>query len=216
MNLLLRPFDRSNPRLLRHRPAADPQRRLFAAVLASLDEAVGTVSKAITDARIADNTVVVFLGDNGCGGSASGCRNTPLRGWKYSYYEGGSRIPFMMSWPGALSRVGTKYTKPVISFDLFTTFVKAAGGDVPSGVDGVDLLPYLQTGVGTPHQYLFWGTRSAGAVRKGKWKLVGNALFNLDKDVKEKTNVAATNPTVVADLQNKRNTWLATLGAPLW
>lgn len=195
----------------------DPKRRLFAAVLASLDEAVGTVTRAIAEAGIADNTVVVFLGDNGCGtGSATGCRNTPLRGWKYSYYEGGIRIPFMMSWPGALTRPGTKYTKPVISFDLFATFVKAAGGEVPGGVDGVDLLPFLQTGVGTPHSYLFWGTRTAGAVRKGKWKLVGTALFNLDQDVKEKTNVAAANPTVVADLQSKRNAWLTTLAAPLW
>lgn len=195
----------------------DPRRRLFAAVLASLDEAVGTVTRAIAEAGIADNTVVVFLGDNGCGtGAKTGCRNTPLRGWKYSYYEGGIRIPFMMSWPGVLSRSGAKYTRPVISFDLFATFVKAAGGEAPSGVDGVDLLPFLQTGVGTPHPYLFWGTSSAGAVRKGKWKLVGTALFNLDKDVKEKTNVAAANPKVVTDLQKKRNAWLTTLAKPLW
>lgn len=122
----------------------------------------------------------------------------------------------MMSWPGVLSRSGAKYTRPVISFDLFATFVKAAGGEAPSGVDGVDLLPFLQTGVGTPHPYLFWGTSSAGAVRKGKWKLVGTALFNLDKDVKEKTNVAAANPKVVTDLQKKRNAWLTTLAKPLW
>lgn len=202
--------------LARFAHLASERRRVFAAVLASLDEAVGKVRQAIDDAGIADNTVIVFLGDNGCGVvRRTGCRNTPLRGWKYSYHEGGIRIPFLMSWPGQIL-AGTRYSEPVVSFDLFTTLLQAAGGTSPASVDGVDLLPYLRGAGGAPHEYLFWGTRSTGAVRHGKWKLVDGALYDLSRDIAEQDDVAATNPAVVADLLGAREAWVRTLAPPLW
>ncbi|MGD9510356.1 MAG: sulfatase-like hydrolase/transferase [Geminicoccaceae bacterium] len=192
------------------------KRRLFAAVLASLDHAVGTVRRAIEDAGVADNTVVVFLGDNGCGlGRRTGCRNTPLSGWKYGYNEGGIRIPFVMSWPGRIP-AGMRYGEPVISLDLFATLVRAAGGTPPGSVEGVDLLPYLRGADGTPHDYLFWGTRSTGAVRRGRWKLLDGALYDLSQDIAEQDDVAAGNPDVVADLLRAREAWVRTLAPALW
>lgn len=195
---------------------ASKRRRLFAAVLASLDDAVGKVRQAIEDAGIADNTVIIFLGDNGCGMSRrTGCRNTPLRGGKYGYTEGGIRIPFMMSWPGRITP-GTRYSEPVISFDLFATLVRAAGGTPPASVAGVDLLPYLQGAAGAPHDYLFWGTRSMGAVRHDRWKLVDGALYDLGRDMGETEDVAAANPDVVADMMRARDAWVRSLAPPLW
>jgi arylsulfatase A-like enzyme len=114
---------------------------------------VGTIAAALRDAGVADGTVVVFLGDNGCN-TARGCRNRPLRGGKGTYWEGGVRVPFVLSWPGRVPAGGT-YGPQVMAFDLFATFLRAAGGAPGAAVDGVDLLPYLQGAGGVPHPYLF-------------------------------------------------------------
>ena len=191
---------------------ANEKRRLFAGVLVSLDEAVGKITAALRTAGVADNTIVVFLGDNGCGN----CRNAPLRGGKGSNYEGGIRVPFVLSWPTALSG-NRRYAQPVVSTDLFATFVKLAGGTPPGTVDGVDLMPYLNgTKPGAPHQYLFWGNKSGGAVRSGPWKFLNGKLYNLSRDIKEQYDVAGANPTVVADLRRARTAWTRTLAPALW
>ena len=193
---------------------ADPKRRLVAAVLASLDEGVGTITAALRNAGVAGNTVVVFLGDNGCS-TSTGCRNKPLRGGKGTWWEGGIRAPFMLSWPGQVTG-GRNYTQPVMSFDLFATFVTAAGGTPGGVVDGVDLLPFLRGGPGVPHPYLFWGGKSVGATRKGNWKLVGSELYDLGRDLGESKNVAGAHPDIVADLRRARTAWLRTLKPALW
>ena len=192
------------------------RRRLFAAVLSSLDDAVGEVTQALDEAGIADNTLIVFLGDNGCGiGHETGCRNTPLRGWKYSYYEGGIRIPFMMSWPGQIP-AGGRYGEPVSALDLFPTLVQAAGGAAPAFAEGMNLLPYLHGAAGAPHDYLFWGTQSASAVRHGRWKLVNGALYDLTTDISEQHDLAPAKPAVVADLLQARDEWARKLVPSLW
>ena len=169
---------------------------------------------ALRDTGVAGNTIVVFLGDNGCLTSTT-CRNTPLRGGKGSNYEGGIRVPFVLSWPDQVAR-GTRYTQPVISTDLFATILKAAGGNPAAVVDGVDLLPHLRGSGGSPHAYLHWGNRSNGAVRKGKWKLINGELYDLSRDLGERANVAAANPAVVADLRRAREAWKQTLAPALW
>ena len=197
--------------LARLRHITNEKRRLFAGALVSLDEAVGKITAALRSAGVAGNTITVFLGDNGCGG----CRNKPLRGGKGTWWEGGIRVPFVLSWPGQVA-AGKRYIEPVMSFDLFATLLRAAGGTPAGVVDGVNLLPYLRGGSGTPHPYLFWGGKGAGASRKGKWKLVGNELYDLVNDIGETRNVAGTNASVVADLRAKRNAWLQTHKPELW
>jgi arylsulfatase A-like enzyme len=190
---------------------ANEKRRRFAAMLTHLDEAVE------------QDTLVEFLGDNGCITSKSSCRNTPLRGTKFALWEGGIRVPFLLSWPGAI-RAGQTYRQPVSALDLLPTSLGAAAGDAyaDAGLDGIDLLPFL-TGrsKGVPHDYLFWGSRSSGAVRKGDWKLLdlqGSPiqLFNLRTDIAETTNVAAANPSIVAELRSARAAWVSKLQPALW
>jgi arylsulfatase A-like enzyme len=120
-----------------------------------------------------------------------------------------------MSWPGQIP-AGTRYSEPVVSFDLFATLVRAAGGASPATVEGVDLLPYLHDAAGTPHDYLFWGTQSTGAVRHGKWKLVDRALYDLSQDIGEEEDLAAANPDVVAEMRHAQEAWVRTLAPPLW
>ncbi len=192
----------------------DPQRRLFAAVLASLDEGVGTIRTALREAGEAERTVLVFMGDNGCN-TGRGCRNTPLRGAKGTWWEGGIRVPLVLSWPHRVDP-STTYARPVMAFDLFATFVQTAGAVDPPGADGVDLLPFLQGAGGDPHGYLFWGNRSAGAVRKGNWKLIGSELYDLAADPGEQRNLAGAQPGVVADLRAARADWITTFAPALW
>jgi arylsulfatase A-like enzyme len=142
--------------------------------------------------------------------------NTPLRGAKGNVFEGGIRVPFLVSWPGRLPQ-NKDYAQPVISLDVFATAVALAGATVPAGhtLEGVDILPYLAgEKTGAPHARLFW--RSGGgarfAVREGDWKLVGGEdggtqLFNLATDIGEKQDLAAANPEVLARLRQAYDQW---------
>ncbi len=126
--------------------------------------------------------------------AARGCRNEPLRGGKGTWWEGGIRVPFILSWPGQVT-AGKRYVEPVMSFDLFATFLTSGRRDAGGVVDGVNLLPFLRGGSGVPHPYLFWGGKWAGATRKGNWKLVGNELYDLGNDIGERSNVAGAHRT---------------------
>jgi arylsulfatase A-like enzyme len=103
-----------------------------------------------------------------------------------------------------------------MAFDLFATFVQIAGAVAPPVADGVNLLPFLQGAGGEPHNYLFWGNRSAGAVRKGNWKLIGHELYDLATDPGEQRDVAGAQPGVVADLRAARARWITTFAPALW
>lgn len=189
----------------------DPERKLFAGTLIGVSEAVGTITAALQAEGIYDNTLIVMAGDNG--GVHAG-KTKPLRGRKGSLYEGGIRVPFFMSWPSMIA-AGKIYKRPVSSLDLFPTFLAAAGGVPPTTIEGVNLLPYLTSTAVQPDRYLYWGSRSNSAVRRGDWKLkrtgTTNELYNLVTDISEKNNVAAANPLIVGNLNRARVAWLATL-----
>lgn len=192
---------------------ADPKRRVFAGALVSLDEAVGRIVGTLRDTGVADKTLLVFLSDNGC----NNCRNKPLRGGKRDLYEGGIRVPMMLAWPGRVA--GNRiYARPVMSFDLFVTMLHAGGGTPRAVVDGVDLLPFLQGSTAEPHETLFWTSidNRFGAIRQGKWKLVDGQLYDLDSDIREKRDLAAANPELVAQLSQALARWHGNLPPPAW
>ena len=157
----------------RYRHIDDDATRVYAAMVASLDDSVGAVVAALEREGLRDDTMIVFLSDNGCAGYvANACSNAPLRGYKRHFHEGGIRVPFIVSWPNGLPEGGV-FRHPAVSLDLMDTFLAAAGNSEVSD-DSVNLIPYLDgTDAGAPHDYLFWRSGPNWAVRGERWKLVG-------------------------------------------
>ena len=127
----------------------------------ALDRSVGTVLDALDRHGLTENTLVIFLNDNG---GATGHDNTPLRGHKGQTWEGGVRVPFAMKWPAVLPK-GKVLADPVISLDIMPTALAAAGIASPPGqpLDGVDLVPYASgKTAGRPHEVLYWKSGEPG------------------------------------------------------
>lgn len=156
----------------RYRHIDDDATRVYSAMVASLDDSVGAVVRALEQGGIRDDTLIVFLSDNGCAGYvANACSNAPLRGFKRYLHEGGVRVPFIVSWPNGLPE-DRVFEHPVVSLDLMDSFLGATGRDEASD-DSVNLIPYLDgTNSGAPHEYLFWRSGPNWAVRDGRWKLI--------------------------------------------
>ena len=189
----------------------DIHRRIFAAMLANMDDSVGAVMKQLRKSGLEENTLVFFLSDNGGPTRELTSSNLPLRGEKGQMYEGAIRVPFMVQWKGKLPS-GKVYGKPVSSMDIFATAAAIAGAKTPRQVEGVDLVPFL-TGKdnGRPHQTLYWRQGGKTALRHGDWKLLrmgkrldpGNArweLYDLSKDISEKQNLATSHPERLSEL----------------
>ncbi len=201
----------------------DGRRRTYAAMLSAMDDAIGHVMAKLTEAKLDENTLVIFLSDNGGPTRVTTARNTPLSGAKTQVMEGGIRVPFLMRWTGTLP-AGRVYEKPVISLDIHPTVMAAVGIAQPMGtaLDGVNLLPYL-TGrkKGSPHDALFWRYGEQNAVREGDWKLVRmpdepDRLFNLAADPGEMTNLAESQPARLKHLLAIYDAWNAKNVSAAW
>jgi len=189
-------------------------RAAYAGMISRLDDEVGRIVQAVEDAGLIDNTIIIVTSDNGptyAGGVDHEFfdSNGPLRGLKGSIYEGGIRVPMVVSWPG---KIPTGSTNTVVSGfqDLLPTLVELAGGTPPAGIDGISILPAL-LGAGDvadrPHMY--WEYVGKQAVRMGKWKGIRTGLkkgdltvelYDLDADLGETTNVAADHPEIVQQI----------------
>jgi arylsulfatase A-like enzyme len=189
----------------------DIQRRIFAAMLANMDDSVGAVLKQLRKSGLEENTLVFFLSDNGGPTRELTSSNAPLRGQKGMMYEGALRVPFMVQWKGAIP-AGKVYDNPVSSLDIYATAAANAKAKAPKNIEGVNLIPFL-TGEnsGRPHETLFWRQGGKAGLRHGDLKLVrmggrkdvGNAkweLYDLSKDLSEETNLAQSNPEKLAEL----------------
>lgn len=200
---------------------ADENRRIYAAMVHSMDAAIGEVLAKLDSTGQRDNTLIFFVSDNGgpdltSRGLGNFTDNSPLRGAKGQVFEGGIRVPFLVSWPAKLKP--GNYDRPVISLDFLPTAIAAAGGEpgTEAKIDGVNLLPFL-TGENRdpPHQTLFWRSGGPGgsyAARSGPWKHVKLGqqpaeLYNLDTDIAESKNLAATNPKKLAELRAAVMKW---------
>ena len=203
---------------------------LYGDAVQCFDWQVGQIVDALKKHDLLDNTLIVISTDNGrlrtvsaelegiYGHAAAVDASLPsvLRGGKgQSRYEGGVRVPCVMHWPKKIA-AGTQTPEMATGFDLFTTFAKVAGGDIPKDriIDGKDLTPLLfEKDAMTPHKELwFYENYNLVAVREGKWKLVlpGGAkmkkgagkteLYDLEADLGEKSDIAATNADVVQRL----------------
>ena len=198
--------------------AAGADRPQVAAMTIALDRAVGTVLDALDDHGLTDDTLVVFLNDNG---GAIGRDNGDLRGRKGSLWEGGIRVPFVMQWPRRLPR-GKVVEAPVIALDLLPTALAAAGiraEDPP--LDGVNLLPFLAgESEQPPRRSLFWRAGGQWAVRDGGLKLVRvedgpPLLFDLGVDRGEQQDLAGARPADAARLRGLYEAWESGMREPI-
>jgi arylsulfatase A-like enzyme len=178
------------------------------------DWSVGQVLDALDQAGIADETLVLFTGDNG---GTSRADNRPLRGNKGSTLEGGMRDPTVVRWPGHVP-AGSSCDAMLSNMDLLPTFVALAGGAVPTDrkIDGRDITQQLlgRTTADPRDVFYFFKAQNLQAVRSGPWKLelAGNKLYNLTDDIGESTDAASANPEIVAKLQKLADECDADLG----
>jgi len=197
-----------------------------------MDQNIGKVIDTLKTTHQLDNTLIVFISDNGGSVEVSHAVNAPLRGTKGTLLEGGIRVPTIYSWPGKI-KPGTTYKRPVMSTDIMATFITAAGGTPPPAnvkslrvtgkkhsyviYDSVDLLPYL-TGKITEdaHDAIYWRAALRGsAIRKGDWKLLRPAsqrvqLYNLKSDIGETHNVIDQHPEIAQELTDLFIQWETT------
>jgi arylsulfatase A-like enzyme len=184
----------------------DIQRRIFAAMLANLDNSVGEVTKKIRCEGLENDTMIYFISDNGGPTRELTSSNLPLRGEKGQMYEGGIRVPFMLQWPGRIPE-GKTYERPVMTTDIFATTFAAAGLTMPEAgqLDSVNLLSYVEgEKEGNPHESLYWRQGAKRALRKGDMKVVrqGSAweLYDLSKDISEKNDLAKSKRVLLNEL----------------
>ncbi len=225
-------------------PGLDAERRLYAAMLSAVDDGVGQVMRAVREAGLADNTLVMFTGDNGATREARAGLNQraaragdngPFRGNTFSAFDGGMHVPMVMSWPGKIPR-GELRRQVGSHLDLLPTLLTAAGMPLPADrrLDGFDALPMAVSGAGSRHDAIFWSSDGQLAVRRGAWKLVRNgktfdgtpegsqplpgddALFlsNLEEDPGEARNLRHQNPALTDELLTLAEKWLEDVQKP--
>jgi arylsulfatase A-like enzyme len=204
-------------------PNLSGKRKIFAAMMSGMDDAIGNVMNKVRELGQEENTLVFFIADNGGPTASTTSYNGPLRGFKMTTFEGGPRVPFLAQWKGTFP-AGVDYDHPVMNLDVLPTILTAAGKPIDPAwkLDGVDLRPYV-TGAKTdrPHQTLFWRFGEQWAVRHGDYKLVVSKggsgrpeLYNLASDVGESKDLATQEPTKVVELQKLYDRWSAEQAEP--
>jgi arylsulfatase A-like enzyme len=197
---------------------------VYAAMIENLDDNIGRLLAAVDAAGEADNTLVIFTSDNGGLSTAEGSptSNAPLAEGKGWMYEGGTREPLLVRWPGVVVP-GSLCHVPVTSPDFYPTFLDAAGLDLlpEQHRDGESLISLLKGGQVLARDAIFWhyphygnqGGTPGSSVRSGDYKLIeffedGRLeLYNLRADPGEKHNLARENPALAKDLQALLTEW---------
>ncbi|MCP4782994.1 MAG: sulfatase-like hydrolase/transferase [Fuerstiella sp.] len=203
----------------------EEMRKYYLANLNCLDDNIGRVLNALDKFTLADNTVVILFSDNG-GAPTNGAWNLPLAGSKFTLWEGGIRVPFILSRPGD-PHAGETWDQPVSTLDVVPTCLEAAGIEIPEDLDG-RLISQTTAGTSEPRN-LFWRWGKSYAVRSGDWKLLhnggkmnrkptagivnrtgllkGTRLFNVREDVAESQDLASEHPEVTHRLKKLYADW---------
>ncbi|MHC4569348.1 MAG: arylsulfatase [Planctomycetota bacterium] len=185
-----------------------PVKKAIAAMISRMDGDVGKILDLVKSLGLEENTLVIFASDNGSAGGAllnefngSG----PLRASKGTLYEGGIRSPMIARWPGRITPGST--SAHICAFqDMMPTFAELAGVTVSGRTDGISIVPtLLGKGRQRRHEYLYWELKANRAVRMGNLKAVqtkaGLQLFDLSRDLSEKTDIAVENPDIVEKMR---------------
>ena len=187
----------------------EKQRQGFAAAVTQMDHSIGRILEEIKKQGKEDNTLVIFLSDNG--GSAGGS-NHPLRGSKARFFEGGVRVPCIVKWPGTIPQ-GKVNDEFLSALEIFPTVMAAAKVPLMDTIvyDGFNMLPVLQGREPSKRNALFWEFRGDRAARYRDWKWVdskhGTGLYNLAKDISEEKDLSESEPEILEMIRSKFENW---------
>ncbi len=206
----------------------DRDRRTHLAVIAAVDDAIGEIREALKARGLDRDTVIFFQSDNGAteetradsaGRPYRGGSNAPFRGYKTGLFEGGIRMPALMSWPARIP-AGQVIAEPGIAMDILPTFLEWAGVPAVAGIDGRTVSTMVTQRGKSPHDDLYWSYKGQQAIRRGRWKLLLNGpkhaehpdpdavwLTDLDADPGESKNRASSEPQVTAALKSALAEW---------
>jgi len=214
-----------------------PERRMYAAMLAVADDAIGEMVAALERTGQRENTLIFLLGDNGATTekraglnqkSATAGRNHPFRGYKFSTFDGGMHVPALVNWPGHVP-AGKQNKEILMTADILPTVCHLTGAAVPDDrkMDGKNMWPVLTEGQASPHEFVAWTSGPQLAIRKGKWKMVLNGivhggtvdgekpltgedavfLSDVEQDPGETRNLRRENTGVADELQTLLSEW---------
>lgn len=209
----------------------DTPRRMYAAFISTMDEMVGKVIDHLNESGLREDTLIIYLSDHGhsveqrtfSGGGSSG----DFRGHKFTLWEGGLRVPCIVSWPGRIPQNAVR-NQTAVSIDWMPTIAQYCGIKPPEHkIDGKSIVSIIDSpDAPSPHKVIHWQTSRGKhwAVREGNWKLVHNGpatdykgrklpkaedfLSNIAQDATETKNIAGSNPDMVNRLTNLHENWL--------
>lgn len=214
---------------------------VYASMVEKMDQGIGKILDEVDKLGLRERTLIVFCSDNG--GIRNISKQDPFRSGKGSYFEGGIRVPLVVSWKGRIAP-GSSCDTPVCGIDFYPTFLEASGLPVPEGkaLDGCSLFPLLEQKGGFPERALFWHfpiylqryagagddshdplfrTRPGSVVRLGKWKLHEYyedgriELYDLEADIGERSSLTASRPEKATELHRLLKQWRTETGAPV-
>ena len=187
----------------------------YAAAITQMDAAIGDVLDRLDQYGIAENTIVIFMSDNGGSGAAD---NGPLRGKKGDMFEGGIRVPAIVRYPAKIPAGGVR-DGFCTAIDLLPTLLGACGVAPPEDIvlDGSDLMPFLASDAPSPRTSMFWQRRDDRAARVGNWKWVdskkGTGLYDLSRDLSEQRDLSSSHPEKLREMRAAFDSWRAEMDA---
>jgi arylsulfatase A-like enzyme len=206
----------------------DPDRRLHAAMIAAIDDGVGEILDLLKRRGLDRDTVIFFQADNGAtsetrsdsqGRPYRGGSNAPYRGYKGGLFEGGIRMPALLSWPGVIP-ANSLVDEPGQTIDILPTFLEWAGRPLPPNRDGQSAVDRLTKSARTPQREFFWEYQGQLAMRRGDWKLMLGPkqglgeeaaapkwLSNLNQDPGETKNWLTAEPGLAGEMEIKLRAW---------
>ncbi|MDO7835763.1 sulfatase-like hydrolase/transferase [Sphingobium sp. HBC34] len=200
----------------------DPVRRTYVAMIAAMDDGVGKILDTLERRGLRDDTMVVFLSDNGCPHRFGFCNpDHPFGAGKFTYLEGGTRVPFMLSWPAGMKIRGIS-ASPVSSLDIAATILRAADPEqpLPRELEGRDLVATARRP--QPNRLLVWGQEPVYAARQGDRKLWlsrdwnQSHLYDVKRDPAETRDLSGSDPVGAQRLGTAIERFRTSLPAPLW
>ena len=221
------------------KPERGQNNPVYAAMVESMDNSIGRLTRKLEQLGLSDNTVFIFTSDNGGLATPEGpdtppTNNAPLRAGKGYLYEGGIRVPLIVTWPKHIKAGSVNHT-PVYSADLFATAVELAGLKNSTGLDGMSLLPLLTGHRQLKREALYWHyphysnqsvngghlDQPGAAIRQGDYKLIEFyqddhiELYDLKRDISEQHDLARSRPQQAAQMRQKLAVWRRIVGAQM-